>query len=42
MAGGIDDGTTLRLLTREACQLVLTPPLALFTGDGDVGRNCLG
>lgn len=42
MAGGIDDGTTLRLLTREACQRVLTPPLALFTGGGDVGRICLG
>jgi hypothetical protein len=42
MAGGIDDGTTLRLLTREACRLVLTPPIALFTGSGDVGRNCLG
>ena len=42
MAGGIDDGSRLRLLTREACQLVLTPPLALYTGSGDVGRNCLG
>ena len=42
MAGGIDDGTTLRLLTREACQQVLTPPIALFAGSGAVGRNCLG
>jgi hypothetical protein len=42
MAGGIDDGTTLRLLTPQACRLVLTPPIALFAGSGDVGRNCLG
>ena len=42
MAGGIDDGTTLRLLTREACGRLLTPPIALYTGSGEVGRNCLG
>jgi hypothetical protein len=42
MAGGIDDGTSVRLLTRQACRGVLTPPLALFSGTGDVGRNCLG
>ena len=42
MVGGIDDGTTLRLLTRQACRLVLTPPVALFSGSDDVGQNCLG
>lgn len=42
MAGGIDDGTTLRLLTRGACGRLLTPPIALYTGSGEVGRNCLG
>jgi hypothetical protein len=42
MAGGIDDGTTLRLLTRDACRQVLTPPIAVFSGSGDVGRNCVG
>jgi hypothetical protein len=42
MAGGIDDGTTLRLLTRDVCRQVLTPPVQLFSGGGDVARNCLG
>ena len=42
MAGGIDDGTTVRILTRPACQKLLTPPLALWSASGDVGRNCLG
>ena len=42
MAGGIDDGTTLRLVTRDICQNVLTSPIALFSAGGDVGRNCLG
>jgi hypothetical protein len=42
MAGGIDDGTTVRLLTRQVCRSVLTLPLAMFSGSGEVGRNCLG
>ena len=42
MSGGVDDGTTVRVLTTEACQRLLTPPIALFSGSGDVGRNCLG
>ena len=42
MAGGIDDGTTVRILTRPACQRLLAPPLALWSASGDVGRNCLG
>ena len=42
MVGGIDDGTQLRLLTQNACRSVLTAPVALFSGSGDVGRNCLG
>jgi hypothetical protein len=42
MVGGIDDGTSVRLLTRKACHSVLTPPIAIFVGSGDVGRNCLG
>jgi hypothetical protein len=40
MSGGIDDGTTVRVLTRDACRQVLTPPLAIWAGIGDVGRNC--
>jgi hypothetical protein len=42
MSGGIDDGTTVRLLTRNVCQRVLTQPIALWSGSGDVVRNCLG
>lgn len=42
MVGGIDDGTTLRLLTRDACREVLTPPIALYTASGAVAENCLG
>jgi hypothetical protein len=42
MVGGIDDGTMVRLLTRNACQRLLSPPLALFAASGEVGRNCLG
>jgi hypothetical protein len=42
MSGGIDDGTTVRVLTRPACQKLLAPPLALWSASGDVGRNCLG
>ena len=42
MAGGIDDGTTVRLLTRAACQQILVPPLALFDASGAVAENCLG
>jgi hypothetical protein len=42
MSGGVDDGTTVRVLTTEGCQRLLTPPIALFSGSGDVGRNCLG
>ena len=42
MSGGIDDGTTVRLLTRNVCQRVLTQPIALWSGSGDVARNCLG
>ena len=42
MSGGIDDGTTVRVLTRPACQQLLAPPLALWSASGDVGRSCLG
>lgn len=42
MAGGIDDGTVVRELTRPACTGILVPPLALFSGTGDVSANCLG
>ena len=42
MSGGVDDGTTVRVLTRPACQKLLAPPLALWSAGGDVGRNCLG
>jgi hypothetical protein len=40
MSGGIDDGTVVRVLTREACRALLTPPLALWSAGGDVGRSC--
>jgi hypothetical protein len=40
--GGIDDGTAVRTLTRPACQALLTPPMQLSVGSGDIGRNCLG
>ena len=40
MVGGIDDGTSVRLLTRDVCRQLLTPPIDLFSGHGDVGRNC--
>jgi hypothetical protein len=42
MVGGIDDGTTLRLLTRDACGHVLTPPIAIYKASGAVAENCLG
>ena len=41
-AGGIADGTTLRTLTRNACQALLKPPIVLYSGSGDIGNNCLG
>jgi len=41
-AGGIDDGTTLRTLTRNACQALLKPPIVLYSASGDIGNNCLG
>ena len=40
--GGIDDGTTVRALTRDVCRAVLQPPLRLEAASGDVGRLCLG
>jgi hypothetical protein len=40
MSGGIDDGTTVRILTRAACSALLTPPVAIWAASGDVGRNC--
>ena len=40
--GGIDDGTTLRTLTRNACQALLQPPIVLYSASGDIGNNCLG
>jgi len=42
MAGGIDDGTTVRVLTRSACQQLLRPPLVILSGVGDIGHNCMG
>ncbi len=42
MAGGIDDGTAVRVLTRPACQDLLLPPLLLLSASGEVGTNCLG
>ena len=39
--GGIEDGTTVRALTRDVCRAVLTPPLRLEAASGDVGRLCL-
>ena len=42
MVGGIDDGTTVRVLTRPACSALLTPPLALWSASGAVADNCLG
>jgi hypothetical protein len=42
MSGGIDDGTTVRVLTRPACQRLLTPPLAVWAAGGDLARNCQG
>jgi len=41
-AGGIDDGTTVRTLTRDACQALLQPPIVLYAASGDIGNNCLG
>jgi hypothetical protein len=41
MAGGIDDGTTVRILTAEACRQLLTPPMALWSASGAVATNCL-
>jgi hypothetical protein len=42
MAGGIDDGTTVRVLTRPACSALLTPPVALWAASGAMAENCLG
>ena len=42
MTGGIDDGTTVRVLTRSACSRLLTPPLAVWSAVGDVRRSCQG
>jgi hypothetical protein len=43
MAGGIDDGTRVRVLTRPACQaLLLIQPIVLFSASGEVAANCLG
>jgi hypothetical protein len=42
MSGGIDDGTTVRVLTRSACSRLLAPPLAVWSAIGDVRRNCQG
>ena len=39
--GGIDDGTTLRALTRDTCRAILQPPVRLEAASGDVGRLCL-
>jgi hypothetical protein len=41
MAGGIDDGTTVRILTAGACRQLLTPPVALWSASGTVANNCL-
>ena len=41
MSGGIDDGTTIRILTRPACSALLTPPVALWAASGAVAENCL-
>lgn len=39
--GGIDDGRTVRTLTRTACRALLVPPISLRSGSGDIGENCL-
>jgi hypothetical protein len=41
MSGGIDDGTTVRVLTRPACSALLVPPVALWAASGAVAENCL-
>ena len=41
MDGGIDDGRTVRLLTREACSALLQPPVTLEVASGAVAKNCL-
>ena len=41
LAGGIDDGTTVRLVTPSACRALLAPPVALWSASGQVARNCL-
>jgi hypothetical protein len=41
MSGGIDDGTTVRILTGPACSALLTPPVALWSASGAVAENCL-
>jgi hypothetical protein len=38
--GGIDDGTTVRRVTRETCQAVITPPLRLDVGSGTIYALC--
>ena len=40
--GGVDDGTTVRALTRDVCRAILQPPARLQAASGDVGRLCLG
>lgn len=39
---GIDDGTVVRRLTRDACRALLVPPVRMEVGSGDIGQNCLG
>jgi hypothetical protein len=39
--GGIDDGQSLRTLTREACRQLLVPPIRLETASEGLARSCL-
>jgi len=39
--GGFDDGRIVHRLTRSTCQAVLTGPVALMSGSGDVAAACL-
>lgn len=41
LTGGIDDGAKVRVLTRQACQRLLTPPIAIWSASGAVADNCL-
>ena len=40
--GGFDDGSQVRVLTRNACQPLMQPPIALQTAGRYVGGACLG